>query len=71
MSENSAERDEAGAGVLSIGYFTTLQALFAIVLYSPAFVAFLSVFAEIETFLTTASLSTFIIDGYLDRPRYS
>ena len=40
--ESSAERDEAAAEVLSIGYFTTLQVLFAIALYSPAFVAFLS-----------------------------
>src|SRR5208337_4996026 len=40
--ENSAERDEAAAEVLSIGYFTTLQVLFAIFLYSPLLVAFLS-----------------------------
>ena len=34
--ENSAERDEAAAEVLPIGYFTTLQVLFAILLYSRA-----------------------------------
>ena len=33
--ELCAERDEAAAEVLSIGYFTTLQVLFAIFLYSP------------------------------------
>ena len=60
----SAEGDEAAAEVLSIGYFTTLQVLFAIALYSPALVAFLSVFAEVGTFLTTASLWSFIIDGF-------
>ena len=63
--ESSAKGDEAAAEVLSIRYFTTLQVLFAIALYSPAFVAFLSVFAEVETFLTTASLWSFIIDGFL------
>ena len=64
--ENSAERDEAAAEVLSIGYFTTLQVLFAIFLYSPLLVAFLSVFDFIEfgTFFTTASLWAFIIDGF-------
>jgi non-ribosomal peptide synthetase-like protein len=62
--ELRAERDEAAAKVLSIGYFTTLQVLFAITLYSPAFVAFLSVFAEVETFFSTASLWTFIVEGF-------
>ena len=62
--EICAESDEAAAEVLSIGYFTTLQVLFAIVLYSPVLVAFLNVFAEVGTFLTTASLWTFIIDGF-------
>ena len=64
--ENSAERDEAAAEVLSIGYFTTLQVLFAIFLYSPLMVAFLSFFDFIEfgTIFTTASLWAFIIDGF-------
>ena len=64
--ENSAERDEAAAGVLSIGYFTTLQVLFAIFLYSPLLVAFLSFvdFIEFGTIFTTASLWAFIIDGF-------
>lgn len=64
--ENSAERDEAAAEVLSIGYFTTLQVLFAIFLYSPGLVAFLGVFgfADVGTFFTTASLWEFIIVGF-------
>ena len=39
--ENGAARDEAAAEVLSIGYFTTLQVLFAMLLYSPALLGFL------------------------------
>ena len=64
--ENSAERDEAAVEVLSIGYFTTLQVLFAIFLYSPLLVAFLSFvdFIEFGTIFTTASLWAFIIDGF-------
>jgi non-ribosomal peptide synthetase-like protein len=64
--EHSAERDEAAAEVLSIAYFTTLQVLFAIFLYSPLLVAFLSIvdFIEFGTIFTTASLWAFIIDGF-------
>ena len=64
--ENGAERDEAAAEVLSIGYFTTLQVLFAIFLYSPLLVAFLSIvdFIEFGTIFTTASLWAFILDGF-------
>src|SRR3984893_17959713 len=64
--ENGAERDEAAAEVLSIGYFTSLQVLFAIFLYSPGLVAFLSVvdFVEVGAFFTTASLLAFIIAGF-------
>ena len=58
-------RDEAAAKVLSIGYFTTLQILFAITLYSVAFVSFLSIFAEVATFLSTASLWSLIVDGFI------
>jgi non-ribosomal peptide synthetase-like protein len=63
--EKSAERDEAAAEVLSIGYFTTLQVLFATLVYSPALVAFLSVgeFADVGRFFGTASLRAFIIVG--------
>jgi non-ribosomal peptide synthetase-like protein len=66
FDENSAERDEGAAEVLSIGYFTTLQVLFALFLYSPGLVAFLEVFgfAEIGTFFTTASLWEFIVVGF-------
>jgi non-ribosomal peptide synthetase-like protein len=65
--ELSAERDEAAAEVLSIGYFTALQVLFAIFLYSPLMVAFLSFFDFIEfgTIFTTASLWAFIMNGFL------
>jgi non-ribosomal peptide synthetase-like protein len=63
---HSAGRDEAAAEVLSIGYFTTLQVLFASFLYSPLMVAFLSFFDFVEfgTIFTTASLRSFIIDGF-------
>lgn len=64
--ENNAERDEAAAEVLPIGYFTTLQVLFAAFLYSPALVAFLAVFSffEIGTFFATASLWAFTVVGF-------
>jgi non-ribosomal peptide synthetase-like protein len=64
--ENSAERDEAAAEVLSVGYFTTLQVLFTILLYSPGLVALLSVFgfADVGTLFITANLSEFIIVSF-------
>jgi len=64
--ENGAGRDEAAAEVLSVRYFTLLQVLFAILLYSPAFVVVLGVIdvAEVGTFFTTASLWAFIILGF-------
>ena len=60
--ESSAERDEAAAEVLPIGYFTTLQVLFAILLYSPALVAFFGAFAfiDVEAYFATGSLWAFI-----------
>jgi non-ribosomal peptide synthetase-like protein len=63
--EHRTERDEAAAEVLSVRHFTTLQVLFAVLLYSPAFVAALGVFdvAEVGTFFTTASLVDFIVLG--------
>lgn len=63
--ENSVERDESAAEVLSVGYFTTLQVLFAVLLYSPALMAFLGVFgfADVGTFFITSSLWEFIIAG--------
>jgi non-ribosomal peptide synthetase-like protein len=59
----SAARDEAAAEVLSVGYFTTLQVLFAILLYFPGLVAFLSIFefADVGTFFMSARLSEFVI----------
>jgi non-ribosomal peptide synthetase-like protein len=64
--ENSAERDEAAAEVLPIGYFTTLQVLFAILLYSPALVAFFGAFAliDVEAYFATGSLWAFIGAGF-------
>jgi len=62
----SAGRDAAAARVLPVWLFTTLQVLFAIFLYSPGVVAFLSVFSiiEIGTFFATASISAFIVVGF-------
>lgn len=61
------QRDEAAAQVLPVWYFTTLQVLFACFLYSPALAAFLGLFGfvEIGGFFTTASLSAFIVVGFL------
>jgi non-ribosomal peptide synthetase-like protein len=65
--ENSAERDEASAEVLSIGYFTTLQVLFATLLYSPGLVAFFGVFGviDVEAYFATGGLWAFIVAGCL------
>ena len=62
---NGAARDEAGAAVLPIGWFTTLQVLFLTVLYSPGVVALVAVlsFVEVGTFFTSASLGAFIVAG--------
>jgi non-ribosomal peptide synthetase-like protein len=63
--ENSAERDEAAAKVLAIGYFTTMQVLFATFLYSPGLVAFFGVFGviDVESYFATGSLWAFIAAG--------
>ena len=55
--ETTAERDECAADVLSIRYFTTLQILFATLLYSPLLVALAGAFAltDVEAFFTTGS----------------
>jgi non-ribosomal peptide synthetase-like protein len=65
--EDGTEHDQAAAEVLPVGYFTTLQVLFAILMYSPAVVAFLVAldFVDVGTFFTTASLWAFIIAGLL------
>src|SRR5690606_26487293 len=46
------KRDESAAEVLSVGYFTTLQVLFATLMYLPALAAFFLTlaYAEIGTF---------------------
>jgi len=55
--ETTAERDECAADVLSIRYFTTLQVLFATLLYSPLLVAVAGAFAltDVEAFFTTGN----------------
>ena len=62
----SASRDETAAEVLSVGYFTTLQVLFAIVAYSPALVVLFGAlgFLEVGEFFMTASLGEFIVAGF-------
>ena len=64
--ENSAERDEAAAEVLSIGYFTTLQVLFATLLYSPGLVVLFGVFGviDVEADFATGSLWAFIVASF-------
>ena len=63
--DKGAGRDEAAAEVLSIGAFTVLQVVFAIVLYAPALVAILGVadLADVTTLFRTAGVSTFVIAG--------
>jgi non-ribosomal peptide synthetase-like protein len=63
--ESVAERDEAAAEMLSIRYFTTLQVLFAMLLYSPVLVVLLSGFgfADIGTLFMTATLWEFIVSS--------
>jgi non-ribosomal peptide synthetase-like protein len=64
--ENSVEHDQAAAEVLSIEYFTTLQVLFAMLLYSPGLVAFLIAlsFVEVGTLFAPPHLWDFIIAGF-------
>ncbi|HEX4969342.1 MAG TPA: AMP-binding protein, partial [Nitrospiraceae bacterium] len=64
--ENSAERDEAAAEVLSIGYFTTLQVLFATLLYSPGLVILFGVLdvIDVEVYFATGSLWAFIVASF-------
>ncbi len=60
--QDSTERDESAAKVLSVGLFTTLQVLFLVLLFAPALASFLALiaFAEIGEFFMTASLPGFI-----------
>jgi non-ribosomal peptide synthetase-like protein len=63
--KGTAEQDQTAAAVLSIEYFTILQVLFAMLLYSPSLVAFLIALNSLEvgTFFTTANLGEFITVG--------
>jgi len=63
--QSSTERDESAAKVLSVGFFTTLQVLFLVLLFAPALASFLGLiaFAEIGEFFMTASLPGFIAVG--------
>jgi non-ribosomal peptide synthetase-like protein len=65
--KNRIARDEAAAEVLSVGYFTTMQVLFASLLYFPALAAFVGAFGlvDVETFFATASLWMFIVAGFV------
>lgn len=62
-----APRDESAAEILSIRYFTALQMLFTLLLYSPAVVIFLALFefADVGELLTTTSLRAYIVNGLL------
>ena len=64
--QNGVGRDEAAAEVLSIGYFTILQVLFATLLYSPGLVAFFGVFGVFDfgEYFATGSLWLFIVAGF-------
>ena len=61
--ETTAERDEGAADVLSIRYFTSLQVLFATLLYFPLLLAFVGAFAliDVEAFFTTGSFPEFVV----------
>ncbi len=65
--EHRANRDEVAAQMLSVKTFTALQVLFGFLLYFPGMLAFLILFGFVEfaTFFTTATLTAFIIVGFL------
>jgi non-ribosomal peptide synthetase-like protein len=60
-------RDDAAARILSVGFFTTLQVLFLLLLFSPPLIGFLGLvaFAEIGKFFMTATILEFIGVGFL------
>jgi non-ribosomal peptide synthetase-like protein len=66
-AEGNVARDEAAAAVLSVGYFTTLQVLFAVLLYSPAIAAFVGAltFFDIGQLFTTGAFWEFVAAGFL------
>jgi Acetyltransferase (isoleucine patch superfamily) len=66
LSETCAKRDEGAAEVLSIRYFTTLQVLFATLLYSPLLVAFVGALTliDVEAFFTTSGFPEFVVAAF-------
>jgi len=66
FSETRAKRDEGAAEVLSIRYFSTLQVLFATLLYSPLLVAFVGALTwiDVEAFFTTSSFPEFVVAAF-------
>jgi len=64
---HSTARDVVAAKVLSVGYFTTAQILFLLLLYSPPLLGFLGLitFAEIGEFFMTTGVWGFIGIGFL------
>ena len=65
--QRPAPRDEAAVRVLSVGRFTTLQALFLLLLYLPPLIGVLGLvaFAEIGEFFMTAYLWEFVGVGFV------
>ena len=65
--QSRAERDETEAKILSVGYFTTLQILFLVLLYMPVAIGFfgLFTFGEFGEIFITAYLWQFIAVGFL------
>ncbi len=65
--DQSGERDEAAARVLSVRRFTTLQALFLLLLYAPALVTFLGLVAMegVGELFLSAQLREFLWVGAL------
>ncbi|MGI9512789.1 MAG: AMP-binding protein [Anderseniella sp.] len=61
-AEPTAGRDEAAAEVLSIGYFTTLQVLFAALIYAPALAGLFGILGhfQVEVYFMTTGLWGFI-----------
>ncbi|WP_334150826.1 non-ribosomal peptide synthetase [Hyphomicrobium sp.] len=59
--QTTAGRDEQAARILSVGSFTTLQVLFALLFYAPGLIGFFIALGmlEVGTFFTTASLWAF------------
>ena len=61
--ETTAGRDEGPADVLSIRYFTSLQVLFATLLYFPLVLTFVGAFAliDVEAFFATGNFPEFVV----------